>query len=52
MWPEQASGSGLLEIFSQLVLNFIEESRNFNFDFLHKKQPKVVKTIISLKVLI
>jgi hypothetical protein len=35
--PEQDLGSGLLEGFSQLVSEFLEASRNFIFDFLHKK---------------
>jgi hypothetical protein len=38
--PEQAGGSGLLEGFSQLVSDFIETSRNFLLDFLHKKTDK------------
>jgi hypothetical protein len=38
--PEQAGGSGLLEGFSQLVSDFMETSRNFILDFLHKKTDK------------
>jgi hypothetical protein len=35
--PEQALGRGLLEGISQLVSDFIEASRIFILDFLHKK---------------
>jgi hypothetical protein len=32
---------------SQLVSDFKDEGRNFYFDFLHKKQHKIVKTITA-----
>jgi hypothetical protein len=34
---QKAGTRGLLEEFSQLINDFIETSRNFNLDFLHKK---------------
>ncbi len=45
--PEQAGGSGLLEGFSQLVSDFIETSRNFILDFLHKKTDKNCESHMS-----
>jgi hypothetical protein len=39
--PEQALWRGLLEGISKLLVSdFIEASRNFGFDFLHKKTTK------------
>ncbi len=38
--PEQALWRGLLEGISQLVIDFLEASRNFILEFLHKKTTK------------
>jgi hypothetical protein len=38
--PDQTLWRGFLEAFSQLVSDFIEASRNFILDFLHKKTAK------------
>jgi hypothetical protein len=35
--------------FSQLLADFLEASRNFYFDFLHKKARKIVKNISNHK---
>jgi hypothetical protein len=42
--PEQGSGRGLLEVFSQLVSDFIEARKNFILDVLTKE---TVKNIIA-----
>jgi hypothetical protein len=50
--PEQARLIGLLEGLFLFVSDFIEASRNFSLDFLHRKTDKIVKTIRAhLKIL-
>jgi hypothetical protein len=43
--PEHTPWRGLLEGFSELVSDNKETSTNFILGFLHKRHPKIVKTI-------